>query len=214
MKSLKRLSLSFVLLLLFSGVSLALPPAARGQSGAATDSSDTTTAQAESRGMSLAEQFRAQAKARMQAARENSKNRTEAQRQRACTARKAALTRRMNNAVSQANKHKAVFDKIYTRVKDFYTTKNLNVADYDTLTTTANNAQTNAQASIDALQSLNIAPDCSSETVADGVSAFQAAVKSTRDSLKSYRTALVDLINSLKGASTEASTTPTNGSNQ
>jgi hypothetical protein len=104
--------------------------------------------------------------------------------------------------VTQAENHKAVFDKIYTRVQDFYTNKKLSVTDYDSLKAKVDTAQADAAASIQALKDTDISVDCTSSTVADSVSAFQTAVGSTRDSLKTYRAALVDLINSLKGAST------------
>lgn len=209
MLALKRILLSSTVLLMFSAVSFAMPVAAHGQSGADSDSSQT-----QNQGLSLAEQFKEKAKERMQTARQNAKERTQAQRERACTARKAALTRRMDNAVARAKNHKAVFDKIYTRVQNFYTAKKLNVADYSTLTAAANTAQTATQTNIDALQALDITPDCSSQTVADGVSAFQQAVGSTRDSLKSYRSALVNLINSLKGASTSTTNSAANNGGQ
>jgi hypothetical protein len=125
----------------------------------------------------------------------------------------------MSRAVTQAQKHKQVFDMIYTRVQDFYTNKKLNVSDYDSLKAKVDAAQADAAASIQALQDTDVTVDCTSSTVADSVSAFQTAVGDTRDSLKAYRAALVDLINSLKGASTgqdntSGTTDNTNTTNQ
>lgn len=185
MNTLKRFTISLTALLLFSGVAMAMPPAVRH--GPASD---------------LAQQLRQQAQEHVQQVRAKGQAKSQAARQHACIARQAALTRRMNSAVDHAQKHKQVFDKIYTRVKDFYIAKKLNVTDYATLTAKADAAQASAATNVSALQSLDISIDCSSPDVASSVSAFQQAVKSTRDSLKSYRAALVDLINSLKGAST------------
>ena len=150
----------------------------------------------------MAQQFKEQAQAKLEAARQNVQEQTETHREHACTARKASLEHRMNQAVTQAKKHKAVFDKIYANIKDFYTNKNLNVPDYATLTAAVDTASANAQTSIDALAALDVNVDCSSQTVASSVSAFQQAVSNTRGSLKDYRKSITDLINSLKGAST------------
>jgi predicted small metal-binding protein len=130
-------------------------------------------------------------------------NHSQAQRQKSCEARKNALTRRMSNAVTAAQRHKEVFDKIYTRVKDFHDNKKLNVTDYDSLTSAVDTAQADSTAKIAALKALDVNVDCTQvDSLTNNVSAFREAVSSTRDSLKSYRKSLVSLITALKGAST------------
>ena len=229
MKTIKRFILSLSTLLLVSGAALAVPVSARdGTSGSndvadasTTSSGDSTTGtetqtEVENHANDLAEQFRTKAAADLAEKKTQIKEHTEAERQKSCEARKTSLDNRMSNAVRQAQKHKEVFDKIYTKVKDFYTTKNLNVSNYDTLTAAVDKAQADAAASITALQNLDISVDCTSQTVAGSVSTFQQAVKSTRDSLKTYRSALVDLIKALKGASTgtDSSSSTDNTTNQ
>jgi uncharacterized protein YukE len=215
MKNLRRFSLSLAILLLFSGVSMALPGAVHGQSGG----NDTSSAG----GQELAQQFKEMAKTRLDTLRAAHQEQSQQHRQQACEARKANLTRRESNAVRFAKNHKAVFDKIYQRVQDFYTAKQLNVSNYDTLKSAVDSASTDAQTSISALQALDASTiDCTSTTVADSVSAFQSAVKDSRDKLKAYRSSLVDLIKALKGASTgtnatsgsDNSTDTTNGTGQ
>jgi hypothetical protein len=215
----KRFLASLAALLLFSGVAMTTTatasngrrsiPDTNSSSNVATASDDTSSSD-ESGSSTLTEQFREQAKEKLQAARQNVKEQSEAHREQSCNARKANLTKRMSNAVSRAQKHKEVFDKIYSRVKDFYITKNLNVSNYADLTAKVDTASSDAQSSIDALKALDVNVDCTSQTVADSVSAFQQAVKTTRDSLKTYRATLVDLIKSLKGASTGANTSGDN----
>jgi hypothetical protein len=234
MKTFKRFILSLSTLLLVSGAALAVPVSARdgtggsGSSGSGgiadasasdstTASSDSTTGgetqtEVENHANDLAEQFRTAAQSVLAEKKTQIKEHTQAERQKACEARKTSLENRMSRAVTQAQKHKEVFDKIYSRVKDFYTTKNLNVSDYATLTAAVDKSQADAAASITALQNLDVSVDCTSQTVASSVSTFQQAVKSTRDSLKAYRAALVDLINSLKGASTGAGSDSTDNS--
>jgi ribosomal 50S subunit-associated protein YjgA (DUF615 family) len=200
MNNIKRFTFILATLLLFSGIAMMAPVSAHdGSSGSGNDSSET---EVENEANDLTEQFRQKGKDKIHELRMSGQERSQAARQKSCEARKANLTKRMNRAVLQAEKHKAVFDKIYTRVKDFYVNKQLNVTDYDTLTAAVDEAQTNAQASVDSLKTLDVSVDCASQNVAEGVGAFREAVKTTRDSLKDYRKSLVDLINSLKGAST------------
>lgn len=224
MKKLQRFTFSLATLLLASSLGLAAPAAARDrQTGESNDNStsvalasdETTQNTTESQDSNtLAEQFRHQAELRLEQAKANHQEKTEAERQKSCDARKANLTRRMANAVAQSKRHKAVFDKIYTRVKDFYTTKQLSVSNYADLTAKVDTAAANAQTNIDALAALNVNVDCTSQTVSSSVDAFQAAVKSSRDSLKAYRASIVDLITAIKGASTSTTDSSTNDTSQ
>jgi hypothetical protein len=157
-------------------------------------------------GSNLAEQFRELAQQKIEQAKQNHQEQTEAQREKVCNTRKANLTARMANAVTLAQQHETSIDGIYTKVKDFYTTNHLNVSNYNDLTAAVDTAQTNSQTAIAALKALDVSVDCTSQTVASSVSAFQQAVSSTRDSLKAYRSALVSLITALKGALTSTST--------
>jgi hypothetical protein len=220
MNKAKRFVFSLSTLILFSGVALAAAPAyAQDDSSGGSDTGNQTETEVENHGHSLAEQFRLQAQEKIAEKKAQVKEQTQEHRQKACEARKTSLTNRMSRAVTQAQNHKAVFDKIYTRVQDFYTNKHLNVSDYDSLKAKVDSAQADAAASIQALQDTDVSVDCTSSTVANSVSTFQTAVGSTRDSLKAYRAALVDLINSLKGASTgqdktQDTTDNTNTANQ
>lgn len=208
MRIAKRFTLSLSALLLISGAALSLPVSARGsvsgQAEAETSSSASgaeTETEVETHARDLAEQFRQTAQADLVAKKAQVKEQTQEHRQQACEARKANLSKRMNNAVRQAQNHKAVFDKIYQRVKNFHDNKQLNVANYETLVANVDKAQADSAASISALKSLDVGVDCTSQTVAGSVSAFQQAVKDTRDSLKAYRASIVELIKALKGAS-------------
>jgi hypothetical protein len=218
MKILQRFILNLAAVLLLSGAALALPVSAENSANSGSDNSgqiasvkeddgpagSLTPAEVENHAHDLTEQFRGMAQTEIAEKKTQVKEHTQQQRQQACEARQANLTKRMSNAVKHAQNHKAVFDKIYTRVKEFHDNKNLNAADYDVLASKVDAAQADAAANITALQSLDVSVDCTSQTAAQSVSAFQQAVKNTRDSLKTYRSAIVDLINSLKGASTSS----------
>lgn len=222
MNKIKRTITSLAALLLFSGAGMAVPLSAHAEdsnmtanppsSSDVSQSNDSTSGTNSEKSSTLANQFRELAQQKLQEKRKDVKAHTEAEREKSCNARKASLEKRMANAVTQAERHKKTIDEIYTKVKNFYTTKNLSVANYSTLTANVDTAQANAQASIDALKGLDVNVDCTSQTVADSVSTFQQAVSSTRDSLKSYRTSLVALITAIKGDST--STDKTNSTNQ
>jgi hypothetical protein len=217
MTKIRRLIISSAAILLFSSVALAVPVSARDGSSVEepagsvlgtppSTSEGTSDSGLSSSGSSLADQFREMAKQKVEQAKQNHQEQTEVQREKVCGTRKANLTKRMATAVTVAERHKTNIDRIYAKVKDFYTTKQLNVSNYTDLTAKVDAAQTNAQVAIDALKALDVNVDCTSQTVANSVSAFQQAVSNTRDSLKAYRSALVDLITALKGASTSSNT--------
>jgi hypothetical protein len=207
MNTLKRFILSLSALMLMSGAALTAPVLARDAQSSDSTQTASHVELADNKGGTLAQQFRQEAKDRLEAAQTKHQERTQEQRQTACTARKANLTKRMANAVSQAKRHKQVIDNFYTKVKNFYVDKQLNVSGYADLTAKVDAAQASAQTSIDALSALEVNVDCTSQTVAASVSAFQSAVKSSRDSLKDYRSSLVDLITALKGASSGSGNT-------
>lgn len=118
------------------------------------------------------------------------------------------MTRKLNKKVADAEKHKAVFDKIYTRVKTFHDTKGLTTPNYDALVAKVDVAQADAATSIAALKALDVTVDCTQvDAVATKVTAFRDALKETRDSLKSYRAAIKDLIVAVKNSIPEDSTT-------
>lgn len=215
MTNIRRFIISLIALVFISGFAMAVPVSAHNGDDDFSDShmsssSDEPTGEGGEpqddhlSPRDLTEQFRERAKVELEQHRSLRQQKTHLQRQKACLARKAALTKKMERSVSQATKHKQVFNDIYSKVKDFYIQKQLNVAAYSDLVSQANAASVNAQATIDALSDLNINLDCSSGTVVNDVAAFREAVKSTRDSLKTYRKAIVNLIESIKGASTGA----------
>jgi hypothetical protein len=180
-----------------------------------TASSDTENEQETEHSKTLREQFKEDAKTKVQAERKlQAKAKTQDQRQKSCDARKANLTKRMDNSVTAAQRHKAVFDKFYTKVKNFYDTKNLNVANYDELTANVDKAEQDAVDQIAALKALDVTVDCTqADSLATNINAFQTAVGSTRDSLKAYRKSLVALITQIHGASTSTDKTEDSSTN-
>jgi hypothetical protein len=223
MNAIKRFSITLVSALLLSSMAMTLPVSAHTGSDDSNSSSGSNNhdehstvsgpvtpikeveptehqTEVENHASSLRDQFQSLAQQDLAEKRSQVQQHTEAERQKACDTRKDNLSNRMDNFVKEAQNHKAVFDKIYVKVKAFHDSKGLSVADYDALVTAADKAQSDTAASITALQGLNVPVDCTSQTVVDNVSAFQQAVKATRDSLKTYRSSIVDLISAVKAA--------------
>jgi hypothetical protein len=134
----KRLILSLAALLVVCGVSLsggtvlAEHGSNSGSGGGGSDSSndtaevatssttDTNNEQETEHSKTLRDQFRDQAKVKVQADRkEKAQTKTAEQRQKSCTARKANLTKRMTNSVAAAQRHKEVFDKTRESIKAY-----------------------------------------------------------------------------------------------
>lgn len=208
MNRLRRLIISSAAVLLFSGVALTVPVSAINSG---TDDSSLGSAQS---GATLTDNLRLAGKQKAEQARQNHNEQSEAQRQKVCQARSKSLDHRMATAVKVASQHKTNIDRIYEKVKAFHDSKQLDISNYNDLTAAVDTEADRAQVAIDALQNLDVSVDCASRTVADSVASFREAVSSTRDSLKAYRQALVDLITSLKGASTSTSNSTDNTTGQ
>jgi chromosome segregation ATPase len=173
---------------------------------------ETETEQETAKTQTLRDQFKQEAKTKVQTeVKAKAQVKTTEQKQKACEARKTNLTKRMDNSVAAAQRHKDNFDKIYAKVVAFQTSKNLTVANYASLKAAADAASSDATAKIAALKALNVTVDCTqTDSLASNITAFQTAVKSTRDSLKDYRKTIVALITALhdaNGTKTEDSST-------
>jgi len=161
--------------------------------------------------------LREQAKQLLETKRKSGREHTEEQRQKACEQRQKNIDKRTTNYAAAAERHLEVFDKIFTRAKDFHDTKQLDVTDYDALVATATAKQAAAQDAVDALKALDVNLDCTQSDPASAVATIKTAVADARTALKDYRTAIKDLIVALKGASTAQtgdSTTESTGSEQ
>lgn len=153
----------------------------------------------------LAEQKREQAKQAAETALEQKKteikSKTEEQKKQACESVTGSLNNKLSGGVSKSTNLKSVFDKHLSNIQDFYTKKNLKVANYDTLLAGAQAAGASAQASIDALKSFTPKVDCSNvgATTAN-VAGYKEAINKVRADLNTYRTAIKNLLSPIKQA--------------
>lgn len=162
-----------------------------------TETSDDSSAELHKRGSSVIDDLRKTHKSA----------KTTAERQKTCESHKQGLTNKFSRMVSNSEKIQAHIDEVFTKGQAFKVSSGLSPADYDTLVATAVTAQTNSQASIATLKTVQPAVDCNSETVASDVATFRAAAQQTRDNLKAYRTSVRAVLKTLLTAKADASTT-------
>lgn len=116
-----------------------------------------------------------------------------------CEARKTKIAAIMKRAVTRAENHVAVFDKIATRVKEFYAKKGNTLANYDELVAAVDAAKAKTVADIETLKTLDDL-NCSSEDPKGNAEDFKTALHTVTEDLKAYRTAVKNLIVGVKSA--------------
>lgn len=224
--------LALVLVSVFSLSLLSVSPVfaqngADDSSSSSTTSTQTSTTENETEHVSSTEiksrinTFNTRAKDEvksLQAKQDATEKHSEQERQKSCESRSTELTKKLNKKVADAQKHQAVFDKIYARVKAFHDSKNLNTPNYTELVAKVDAAQANAAASITTLKGLDTTIDCTQvDAAATKVAAFRDALKATRDALHAYQLSIKDLIVAVKGSipadTTSTSTTTTTTTN-
>ena len=119
-----------------------------------------------------------------------------------CTAHKDKLTAKAKRFAQDAAHHEATFDTMFTKVQTFHDTKQLTVADYDTLMAAVKAKQTVSASDVVALQTLSEQTiDCTGQDAAAlYVSQLKASVTTAKTDLKAYRSALVDFIKAVRSA--------------
>jgi chromosome segregation ATPase len=163
---------------------------------------------------SLVQQFRDNASATKDQLRAKETEKLKQARVKVCDGRKTSINSRISRTENFASSHKEKLDAIYVKVKAFHDSKNLTVANYDQLVTAVDTAQADAAAKVAALKAVNTTVDCANQNVADGLSAYRAALSETRDSLKTYRSALLDLMKAVREAAKTAQPAAQSGSSQ
>ena len=192
---------------------LAVSPVA-AQHGAADTSgstSDSTSTSTDATETETHTSLRDQAKQMLAEKRQNIKEHTADQKKKACEAHSAEINKRSKNYATAAQRHLDVFNSIFSKVKAFHDSKQLNVTNYDALVAAATAKQTAAQAAVDTLKGLDVSIDCTATDPASTVATLKTAVKNARTSLQDYRQSIKDLVVALKGASTTQTSTTTGG---
>lgn len=126
-----------------------------------------------------------------------------------CESRKQGLDQKLANIVKNAQKYQTRVDNVFTKAQAYTTGNTVEISNWDALLVTATDAQTKAEASVDALGTLKTTVDCNSDTVASDVATFKAAVQQAREDLQAYRKSVKDLVAAIREAK-EAATPTTN----
>lgn len=121
-----------------------------------------------------------------------------------CEKREQKINNIMARTVDRATKQIAVFDKIATRTKDFYTSKGRTVANYDALVAAVDTAKQKAETDL-ATMKTTATFDCSSTDPKGSAAAFKTNLKLVIADLKAYKTAVKNLIVGVKSAQGAAS---------
>lgn len=127
-----------------------------------------------------------------------------------CEAHKQGLNTKFDRIVTHSQKIQTKIDNILNKATAYKTDNNLTPTNWDDLLSAAQAAQTASAQSITDLQNVTPTIDCNSDSVSTDVATFKAAAATTRDNLKTYKTAVKALLTALRDAKQP---TTTEGSN-
>lgn len=119
-----------------------------------------------------------------------------------CERNKDRITKLMPKLATGATTQMRVLDTMYDRVVGFYENSALSLAesDYQELVEAIEQARTETEVSVEAMEASEVTVDCESDGMGNQLSEYRATVKDVKAGLKDYRGALVELIKSLKAA--------------
>lgn len=137
------------------------------------------------------------------------KVKTAEQKQAACEKRKKGLETKFKAIVTNSQRSQSKITNILNNAVAYKVSKNLAIADYDTLLTNAQSAQYASAESITALEGVKPTVDCTSPSAANDIATFKIAAQTTRTNLKTYRDSVKALLKTIKAA-TATSETPIN----
>lgn len=130
---------------------------------------------------------------------------TAAQITKVCEARKGALTVKIAAINKRAVSVQAVIDDIFAKAQAYQVNKNLTVANWGSLVTSATSAQSAASGAIANLKAVTPNLNCNSGTVATDIATYKVATQTTHDNLQTYKTAVKVILRALKSAKTTTS---------
>lgn len=179
---------------------LPVPTTVSSDDGSTTNKSQEWRAAAEKRiaeAKEKADAIKAEAKER-QAQRQQVGEKLSAAKQKVCQTRQTVIGNVMTRINDRGQRRLDLINAISTKVQDFKSTKNLTVADYDTLVSAVETSKATAQTAVDAVKNTQVEFKCDGNDPKGVGSAYQAAVKVQNDALKAYRDAVKDLVAAIK----------------
>lgn len=135
---------------------------------------------------------------------EDRAERTEQRRMRLCETRQTSIQNKLGAFKGAGERQLSKLDGAYDKLTAYQTDRSLTVDGYADLTAAADAAQTAATADVLVMTGLiEEGFDCESENVADQLSSVKEAGLKARESLRSYRAALHDILVSLLKANAQ-----------
>lgn len=123
---------------------------------------------------------------------------TPEQRQKVCEAHKDGLVNKFQHIDGNSQAIQDRINDVLVKAQTYKTSHNLQPANFDALVASAEAAKATSTQSIAAMKTVEPSLDCNNMSVASDVATFKAATQQTRDSLKSYRTAVKAVLHSLE----------------
>lgn len=116
-----------------------------------------------------------------------------------CRQRESRINNNISNVVRATNRIKNHIDLTHGRVDRYYNRLNLNIDNYEELSTAIREARLNAERSLIVLQQFNLVAGCDNPNLARQLYQFRLASLDVREALKDYRQSVVDLIRAIRG---------------
>lgn len=131
-----------------------------------------------------------------------------------CEKRQAKLATIPSRVIKNSTVLQNVLDRKYARVQEFYASKSLSLANYESLKQNVDNTQASAQTAVDALSDFNITINCEAPGIGQQLDGLRSATNDAKTKLKAYRKALVDLITAISESLNTNATEESPGGNQ
>jgi hypothetical protein len=128
-----------------------------------------------------------------------------------CNKRADKINQIVSNSVEQSRKNLDVFAGIEQRVEDFYTSKQLSVANYDALTTAADQKKADAEAALQVAAETSFS--CDQTNPAHPGEIIKTLMQTQHQALKDYRTSVKNLIVAVKHGLASSSDTQKSDTN-
>lgn len=142
---------------------------------------------------------------------EKTKAKLDAAKLKVCENREAKIEKTMTNLQKRGENQIAVFDKIYERLKKFYTDKGYNISNYSTLMANVEAKKLAAETTIKEVAAMDKDIKCSDDNPKSVAETFRTKMKELISKLKEYRTSIKDMIVAIKSA--QSTTTKTEEKN-
>lgn len=153
----------------------------------------------------LAEQRKEEIETKREEIKERVQERKAELNQEQCERNQERIEQRLPQLSQSANTQQRVLDTMYARVAGFYESGQLTVSNYEGLVASVETQKLELEDAVTLLGESVVEVDCSASGLGDELSRYRESVRVVQSEVKQYRTALVDLIKSMKAAAEDSS---------